>query len=235
MSNENKKTQFSKLTIQDLVNINYEELRKKDKNELLRLTREINRFAKNRYERTKKWLSSMDNLAIPTAFRETYDKKKTKTKEDRLNFKLSNEKISSKQSRNYLLERYMNAKRFLLTKTSTVSGWKKSLDKFTKSISEKTKISINIEELKYKDMLSLMYKLYKKLKSADVGWKNLDSSQAFVNIITTIKNTKIKDFDELYKILIDKAEDIYEENITKDNIEDIEDFEDFEDFTPDWR
>lgn len=188
--------------------MDYDDIKKLNKNELLDLVKQITKYAKQRQTRTLNIIQEKYSIK-PTIFRE-YNEKTTKFGQDRLNFEIDNKKTQSKQGRNYLLSVFFNAKNFLTSKTSTISGWEQSLKTFEETIKRKTGADFNWGEIKSdRDKIKKFYDLYNELRAKETEWKFLDSAQAFKDIAEYMTQHGELSYDILYENLKNNADKNY--------------------------
>lgn len=217
---------MGRLKIKDIINTSTEEIKssKVDKSLLLEWTKQAVDFAKRRKTKVDKWIQSQDSM-LPIAYREQKQSKKMgKYTAKRLDFNIDMKKVDSKQGYSYLLSLFTQVRDFLSSKTSTITGWKKTLNKFKKTLEQSVKIDWGDREdtLYNKKVMDKVFNLYNELREENINWRMLSSTNALKTIIETVNSDRRLSYTTLLNKLYDVGAEKYTEQIKKINTRLIE-------------
>lgn len=231
-------------SLKNIKTLTYDDLRKMKKDELLDITKEAIRLANNRQKRLENYLKVNRKVPKPAVMRDfvganTKNYSKYALEENfetynKYDFKIDSKKLNTKDELFYLRYKFKRAQDFLRSKTSTISGWKKSIDKFEKTLKnklgftddEKWNRELGFDKLKgSKIKYNRLFKVYQELSKSDkAGWGSLSSEIAFEKILVAMKNNPKFGFARLVNALSNKSTDVYEQRKQKEselNPEDI--------------
>lgn len=207
------------MKISDYLNIPWEKINKMSYDELVKYQKAIGGFAERRRNKALTKIMN-ENLPLPTAYKETnhyainltYDFGVTDSKGTLLSINDIKRKISV-------------TRRFLKTKTSTVGGWKKTLQSFGKRMGIK-----GIKSKLTKDQYDMLWRIYNKVEEqykSDTSKDTYDSTQRQTDIYNFIIENEISQ-DMLTEkgiqdIIEARATNRYEEAREKENVDFLED------------
>lgn len=199
-------------SLEYITNLKYDDLKDMDKNKLLQLSRQASSYANTRRKGTISAIRR-NNLPTPHALSEdSLDKYST----------IITGNANNELGHNELIHNILLSKQFLLTKTSTLGGWKEVLNKGIKIIEDITDIKINKKDYSYfyevvnrvnevinDNILNERYGVYRYVAEAinDIEYIHYDAKELATYLINKIENDLIhgdneedNEFDRKYQL-----------------------------------
>lgn len=167
---------MARITLEDIINLGDEDIRKLNRQQLLRRVNIANSIANKRRNEALQYLEENPETPTPLVY-----KKYTKTvkpKHGAIDWRNYEFNIEKGESVNILRNKLANVRDFLSRKTSSIEGWLDSIKDFTLELGKKAGIDIKLDELsgiKYKRL----WRVYNRLTDMDanVGTEYQDSKQ----------------------------------------------------------
>lgn len=177
-----------KLKWQNTVTMDIEELNKFNKEELKNIVKELARVAKSRATYALHRFQE-ENLPTPSVYHK-YEV-----------YKINDENIGS------LRHDYVELSRFLLSKTSTYTGWKQTLNQFVKRVEKKSGIEIT------DDYYNKFWDIYKELiRDTNIGKLMINQGQSDEiqrSIAEEMEQNDIRSVDDLVKVMEETLQQEY--------------------------
>lgn len=205
---------MAKYTINYITNLTYDDLKDMDKNKLLQLSRQASSYVNTRRNGVISAINK-NNLPTPHVLSEESLEKYSA---------IITGKNNNKLGHNELIHNILLSKQFLLTKTSTLGGWKEVLNKGVKIIQDITDIKINKKDYSYfyevvnrvnevinDNILNERYGVYRYVAEAinDIEYSHYDAKELATYLINKIENDLIhgdsgqdddNEFDRKYQL-----------------------------------
>lgn len=216
-----KKKNITKgITIENILDISWQDLQTASKPLLRAYTNVAIQFAKMRQSRLKNYIEKNNIVETPTAFRDAVQKSNTRNLDSRVRQlepftgyreydfslkqdildKISDKKISLNEKQ-YLQHKFKMAQNFLRTKTSTITGFREVMKQTISTIEKISGVKLQTIGLKNNELKSkLMWKLYNKLiKSSETKneWGSLGSSVAIAYVDNYIANEDLSNYNNM--------------------------------------
>lgn len=203
---------MAKYTINYITNLTYDDLKDMDKNKLLQLSRQASSYVNTRRNGVISAINK-NNLPTPHVLSEDSLEKYSA---------IITGKNNNELGHNELIHNILLSKQFLLTKTSTLGGWKEVLNKGVKIIQDITNIKINKKDYSYfyevvnrvnevinDNILNERYGVYRYVAEAinDIEYIHYDAKELATYLINKIENDLIhgdneedNEFDRKYQL-----------------------------------
>lgn len=215
-----------------LKRMDYDDIKKLNYDEILTMSKKATEMASNRQKTMLEYMKTYDIESTPAMqkpYRERGEHKQSSSKfgkEEKFegfqtyNFELDKNKISNI---NYLRYKLNMAKRYLGTKTSTITGWKKMMDDFSTRLEKKFDIKIDRNFLGRKDKYEMLWRIYRDIRAQQTEEvTGLTSGEIQKLIVETMEQHKeISDIEDLRDIIIRRTNKNYEEKLEEKYDEDF--------------
>ncbi len=216
-----------KIDLDYIVNLSDEELRKLNRNQLLRRLNFANKIANERRFEALQYLEEHPETPTPLVY-----KRYTKTVKpkggaiDWRNYEFDFENGESIQN---LQDKLMMTREFLSRKTSSITGWLDSIKDFTIKLGKEVGLDINIDELsgyKYKRL----WRVYNRLTDLNIQvGTNFEDSTQLIALIYRAMTDKTFFRDNTTGYGVDKLTNYLTQYLDPSNIKDDEDMSIYED------
>lgn len=215
------------MTIKELMDLTVEERRKLKKNEIIDILKDVTPFAKARRTRTINLIKEQ-NLPLPSAFSE---RTSSLTERDYLSWEDYNFDFSEKDDYDELQRKLKLTQLFFKSKTSTLTGWKRTLEKFVSRLGQKSNVLINPES--YEEF----WDIYNTLLSSSEGNVVLSKSKQYGStqlqeytrdIMVAFSGLSSGELVEMIKMKIRQDYDLEELTVSEDD-EDVLEYDPDED------